>query len=472
MANTIGINNMTKTTVLICSLMLLLANRSHAQNFFEKDKVDAWQGLQKRPVDLLPAEYSHLKTGRGESYTLSNSVQQEWVNYYSSGMLAGPDAATAVAADDSGNVYVTGYSAGLPFGLDYVTIKYAPTGDVMWTMRYSGEGNEDDKPVAICLDTDGNVYVTGQSKAAGTFWDYATVKYSNLGEQLWVARYNGPASSNDYPAALAVDIDGNIYVTGYSHNTGNNYDYATVKYNSSGSLEWAVRYDAPGNSDDRAYALAVDPDITNPNVYVTGGSKIDKYYDYATVKYNADGNEEWVVRVTASMRYDGAMAIVVDTEKNICVTGSLANKFTTIKYNLDGNVEWQAHAKSGRATAIALDYYDNVYVTGTDGQYTTIKYASTGKQVWVVHEPSGDVITDIVTDNNGNVYVTVKYNSLGERLWGKSYDSESDITMNPALTIDNTDYVNVVGQRRNDFITIKYNNDGVQEWDKSYDGSG
>jgi hypothetical protein len=62
------------------------------------------------------------------------------------------------------------------------------------------------------------------------------VKYSPLGEELWVARYDGPVSLDDYASAMALDAAGNVYVTGSSCGRTNDgthcldYDYATIKY--------------------------------------------------------------------------------------------------------------------------------------------------------------------------------------------------------------------------------------------------
>ena len=151
-----------------------------------------------------------------------------WVRRYN-----GPgnldDHAQALAVDGSGNVYVTGYSWSGP-SPDYVTIKYASNGDTVWVRRYNGPGNSYDQAYALAVDDSGNVYVTGYSEGIGTSYDYATIKYAPDGDSVWVRRYNGLGNSNDLAKALAIDNSGNIYVTGSSIGSYPNYDYATVKY--------------------------------------------------------------------------------------------------------------------------------------------------------------------------------------------------------------------------------------------------
>src|SRR5262249_411726 len=134
-------------------------------------------------------------------------VQQDWVALYNGGY--GLDIAYAVAVDGSGNVYVTGSSVG-PGSCnldcnDYATIKYDASGQQQWVARYNGPANDDDHASAIAVDASGNVYVTGSS--IGTTWpdfDYATVKYDSSGQQQWVARYSGPGNDLDFGNAIAV----------------------------------------------------------------------------------------------------------------------------------------------------------------------------------------------------------------------------------------------------------------------------
>jgi uncharacterized delta-60 repeat protein len=215
------------------------------------------------------------------------SGQELWVRRYN-----GPgndwDEATAIAVDNNGNVYVTGYSVGQGTFSDYATIKYDANGQELWVRRYNGLGYYYDEATAIAVDNNGNVYVTGYSY--GTFSDYATIKYNFNGQELWIVRYNGPGNRSDSATAIAVDNNGNVYVTGYSVGQGTFSDYATIKYNSEGQVVWVARYNGPCNSWDEATAIAVD---NNGNVYVTGRSYgYSANYDYATIKYREVGIEE------------------------------------------------------------------------------------------------------------------------------------------------------------------------------------
>src|SRR5207248_794868 len=129
----------------------------------------------------------------------------------------------------------------------------------------NGPGNNTDQANAIAVDSAGNVYVTGLSFGSATGFDYATVKYDTNGNQLWVQRYNGPGNNTDQANAIAVDSAGNVYVTGSSFGSGSSLDYATIKYDTNGNQEWLQRYNGPGNGSDAARAIAID---AASNVYV------------------------------------------------------------------------------------------------------------------------------------------------------------------------------------------------------------
>lgn len=264
-----------------------------------------------------------------------------WTNSYNGGSPVQLDAyATAIAADGNGNVFVTGYSInGSPLsssGFDYTTIKYSGAGVPLWTNSYNGVEKANDYARAIAVDRNGNVFVTGYSSNSNSNYDYATVAYSNAGMPLWTNRYDGAVSGNDYARAIAVDHSGNVFVTGYSTNNSG-YDYVTVAYSNIGVPLWTNRYDGPASGNDYAVAIGVDG---SGNVFVTGystnGSSI---YDYATVAYSNGGVPLWTNRYGGPTgSYNTATALAVDGSGNVFVTGyaepeSHGQDYTTIKYS-------------------------------------------------------------------------------------------------------------------------------------------
>jgi len=99
-----------------------------------------------------------------------------------------------------------------------------------WTNRYNGPGNGDDLAYAVAVHDSNNVIVTGASTGSGSYYDYATIKYSSAGVPRWTNSYNGTANGNDEAQGVAVDSTDNVIVTGFSYSSGSSYDFVTVKY--------------------------------------------------------------------------------------------------------------------------------------------------------------------------------------------------------------------------------------------------
>jgi hypothetical protein len=387
---------------------------------------------------------------------------EEWAAIYN-GPDDGYEAATDIAVDDEGNVYVAGWS-GRDLGYispispnvaysDYVIIKYDSKGIEQWVRRYDFKGkdydqlaqrynevsNTKDFAVAITLDSLGNVYITGyggdrliyrslpdgEVSSSGEVTsmgavigngerDYATIKYDSSGYQQWVRRYDGPGNSWDHASDIAVDGLGNVYVTGDGgdiverwYDKKHNFigpgerDYITIKYDGKGVEQWVRRYDGPGNSWDQATALVID---NLGNVFVTGSS--------ATVKYDTNGNQLWAIM------YEGGSVrdIAVDSLGNVYVAGDSA----TVKYDTNGNQMWAAKYSGRVVESLALDDLGNVYITGNSA---TIKYDSNGNQLWAIDKPAHD----IAIDSLGNIYVAgistlTKYDGNGNELWAAGCD--------------------------------------------------
>jgi hypothetical protein len=236
-----------------------------------------------------------------------------------------------------------------------------------------------------------------------------------------------------------VDRKGNVYVTGHTYITGDLYrHFVTIKYNAQGVEQWHEVY--LDNSDPSAITLD-----SLGNAYVTGAS-LSTYYShgYLTIKYDTMGNQIWTASYEgAGNGQDEARAMVYDQASDtVIVTGSFFDSVTTagyvtIKYAAaSGQAIWTTHYTGlggvGGANAIALDSLGNTYVTG------------------------GSIEGGIDYD-----YTTIKYNRNGVQRWAAVYDGGfgSDYGLSAVVAASGNVYVtgasgNEVGDA--DYATVKY----------------
>jgi len=396
----------------------------------------------------------------------------------------GLDQCNGIVQDKFGKVYATGVSwGGSTTKEDYATVKFSEDGDFIWAVRFDGAGHNLDYASAIGIDNEENIYVTGWSRQGSslTSEDYCTIKYNSNGQMQWVKFYDGYGSLDceyyDHAVDIFVDDLSNVYVTGYSINGSNNEDFATVKYNKSGVQLWAKRYNGPNNLNDRAYDIFVDE---SGNVYVTGGSQAtNKGYDYVTIKYNSSGVQQWAVRYDADSKDDISRSLVADRFGNVYVTGSSnggTNKldYVTIKYNTTGAQQWLARYNGTAndtdvATSIDLDVYGIPYITGysknagTGYDYCTIKYKTdNGGAIWMRLEAGGGTVIN-ASDFAYKIKVVNKV----------CVASRSNELFIPCWVID----VYVTGSSKNnitgeDYMTAHYSENGNYLWANLFNGAG
>ena len=482
---------------------------SAGPNFYGERNVSTWTDIVRvaaggshtvglksdGTVVAAGAEAELAKWNLGATAPPPEKVTQAWVARYNS-PGNGFDRAVALAVDETGSVYVTGISQGSGTNWDYATVKYDTKGNQLWVARYNGPANGEDQPSALAVDSGGNVYVTGFSAP-----DCATIKYDSSGNELWIARYDGLANYGAQGHALAVDGLGNVYVAGQSWHGSLKTDYFVVKYDADGNQLWVASYNGPADGEDLALALALD---SARNVYVTGYSQgIGTSYDYATVKYDCDGNELWVARYDGpESLFDVAFAVVVDDMSNVYVTGYSRRggtwpeyaDFATVKYDTDGNQLWVAlyngpgvYDDLGRA--LALDGSGNLYVVGDSAApghraLTIVKYSPDGDQLWEARYDGGFVgstgtsvaiAKPVAVDSDGSVYVTgsilsataydyltIKYDAQGNQVWSIQFSGPGNgQDWAGALALDIYGNVYVTGGSvgeggESDYATIKY----------------
>ena len=85
-------------------------------------------------------------------------------------------------------------------------------------------------------------------------------KESSQVTQQWVSRFNGTGNTYDGSNISKIDKYGNIYVSGFSDGEGTGMDFALLKYNSAGVLQWSRTYDDPSHGTDDCYWMTLDGD--------------------------------------------------------------------------------------------------------------------------------------------------------------------------------------------------------------------
>lgn len=344
------------------------------------------------------------------------------------------------------------------FSLICITILSAQTQE--WVARYDGPVNVVDGGTSIAVDINGNVYVTGRSGDTPSSFECTTIKYDAAGNEKWVEKYHRANSSYyDTGWGIALDDFGFVYVTAASTDSITGDDIAVIKYDPLGNFIWDVRYNGPGDDYDWPFDIEVD---AASNVYVTGRSVgAGTGFDYVTVKWDSAGIEQWVSR-----------------------------------YNGTGNATDEAYS-------IAVDAQGNVYTTGTSTgagtglDFATVKYDSAGNELWAVtFNTSGDMDefgTTLDIDDNGNVYITggtwkfmqgipsdyftIKYDANGDTMWTRRYNGPGNDDDTPEeIVYDGRGNIYITGDSwggsgtRTDYCTIKYDTLGNEFWVERYDG--
>src|SRR5256712_4964955 len=295
----------------------------------------------------------------------------------------GSDIAHSAAVDRAGNIYIAGTGAFTGqnlnlFGGAFLR-KYDSGGNELWTRQFGSY----DAASSVAVDSSGNVYVAGETQGTDLGQtafggvDAFLRKYDSGGNELWTRQFG--TSSFDAAYSVAVDNNGNIFVAGQTMISGNN-DAFLCKYDADGNQKWLQQFG--GLLPDIAYSVSVDG---AGNAYVAGmmgrfrptESGPQKKFDAFLRKYDSAGNVVWSSQIDGGWGIDRAYSVVVDNAGNVYVagetTGALPGQTSSglgldaflRKYDPTGNELWTRQfgtAQSDSAYSVTIDSADNVYV--------------------------------------------------------------------------------------------------------------
>lgn len=310
----------------------------------------------------------------------------------------------------------------------FVNNTYSQDGSLDTTFDGDGKvttafGSFNDIGGAIAIQPDGKIIVVGYSENS-TDADIAVVRYNVNGSLDTTFDGDGKvttdiANSLNYLNAIAIQSDGKIVVAGYT-GTSASADFAIVRYNSNGSLDTSFDADgkvttAIGTAGDFGNAIAIQND---GKIIVVGTTAVGSSFDFALVKYNANGSldtsfdSDGMVITDIATFSDEAYSLTIQPDGKIVVVGSAANgsnnDFAVARYNsdgsldtsfdLDGKVMTAIGATDDRAKSVVIQNDGKIVVTGFSSatpsrNFATVRYNSNGS-LDTSFDLDGKVITD------------------------------------------------------------------------------
>ncbi|MEO7724428.1 MAG: SBBP repeat-containing protein, partial [Chthoniobacterales bacterium] len=321
--------------------------------------------------------------------------------------------------------YLLGEDGRVGFAIgEYDTTAALVIDPVLAYSTYLG-GQSIDRPYGIAVDANGSAYVAGYTSstdfpladplqgAAGGGLDALVTKFSVNGMSLVYSTYLG-GNGSDLGFAIAVDADGNAYVTGqtdsidfpianpYQGLGGGMFDGFIAKLSADGSALVYSTY-LGGADQDQASAIAVN---SAGNAFVTGGTSSTDFPtvtplqntlngdgDAFVTKLSADGTALTYSTFLGGSDSEGAIAIAIDSAGNAYITGNTASlDFPTVHAFQSTNAGLSdVFVSKLNAAGSALVY--STYLGGSDTDPTS---ANDG----------ADYSNAIAVDSSGNAYVT------------------------------------------------------------------
>ncbi len=307
---------------------------------------------------------------------------------------------------------------GLLAGVLLVTSAVAEMPAFRWASRAGGTGH--DYGTGIVVDSEGSTYVCGYFRGQARFEDYALAgkgeadiflaKYDRIGKLVWVRQAGG--SADDFARAVAIDHEGNCYLTGSfqsptvdfggeSAKRNSDSEIFVAKFDPNGKVLWVRQAGGGTGGGGSGNGVTIGAD---GYVYVCGyfNGDIDfgdltlknsGFNDIFVARYDAAGELDWV-RQIGGPGDDVASAICVDAQGNSFITGGFED---TVRFS--------------RNIALGSVGFVDAFVAKLD---------NTGRTVWAQRAggPNTDIGYGIALDPHGNVIVSGGFNGT------ESYASE------------------------------------------------
>ena len=428
------------------------------------------------------------------------------------------------AGTSTGKISVTTTIGSVTSSEDF-TVSSTSTSLVLFTKQL-GNGIKSTKAQAVATDSNGNVYMAGETGSgldgnsqAGTM-DFFVVKYNSSGTSQWTKQM-GVTSKTTTAEGVATDSNGNVYVAGYTtggldgNTLSGTYDFFVVKYDSNGSKQWTKQMGVTSKGT-QGKGITID---SNGNIYIAGhtngsldGNTVTGSVDLFVTKYNSSGTSQWTKLLGVTSKSTLATGIATDSNGNLYIVGytnggldgntvSGTYDVFVVKYDSNGSKQWTRQmgvtSKETQGKGIAIDSNGNLYIVGytnggldgntLSGTYDVfvVKYDSNGSKQWTRQMGTNSKVTDgrgIATSSDG-IYITgaaqgsldgntttgdydafvIKFNLGGSKQWTKLLGATSSSTESYGVATDSNGSIYTVGYTDGILDENKYSGSGATQ---------
>lgn len=382
----------------------------------------------------------------------------------------------SIIMDETGSSYMIGWFRGTMdlnpgeeianitarLGYDSYILKLDRDGKFLWGFNLEGNGNLNFYDMV--MDSDGNIYITGDFTKTIDF-DPGPEQYNLTADQgnTFILKLNSDGKflqavkfALHYNRAYAIDIDnlGNIYTTGYfreetDFDPGPNEfilqpigspqaaDVFICKLDKNFNFQWVKSY----GGYDYSQGTEVKTD-SNGNVYFAGiflgtidfdpeSGTLDITSkgrgDFFVTKFNQDGVQEWVQTFGSSNENDEVTSIEIDSNNNIYLAGFFSG---TIDFDPAESVSNLSPVNENNNFLLKLDTYGKFeWVINAVGRSISIgpnnEIYLAGKFKQEFDFDSSEANANFLSNGEYDIAVS-KYNSDGNYLWAITFGSEGN----------------------------------------------
>ena len=358
---------------------------------FDPDPVETWWGNAEDFSDIFVTK-------------LTSTGDFVWLEFWGETL---EDSGRRIIVDDFNDVIVAGYDWIEGNFMQFLT-KFDVDGTQEFLKMWDGAPNIDADGNGLALDEFNNIYICGGFEgdvdfnpdggvethySVGVFDGYLS-KFTPAGSFEWVRTWGG--ISHDAAESVAIDADGNIYMTGVFEDTcdfdpgpgtwnltGDNWDSFLCKYDPEGEFQWATGWGGEDFSDyvhtyhDIGYDLDVD---SFGDIYVTGAFMDNAYMDplfdemtpstgradFYLSKFSSEGVVKWVrtlggddSTVSPVFYIDRAYGLLIDEYDSVYVCGQYVDEVNPVDF--DPGPDTDMHSTEGVTDAFIERFLVNGY---------------------------------------------------------------------------------------------------------------